>query len=333
MKEKEEIKKIDFVILWVDQKDINWQKEKLKYSASKCDDNINRYRDSGIIKYLFRSIEKYASWGNNIYFITYGHIPEWLNTDNEKIKIVKHEEFIPKEYLPTFNSNVIELNLHRIENLSENFVLFNDDLVILNFLKENDFFEKGLPKDVYVETTKKNPSKRHIIMRKNYIELVNKHYIKKEMFWKNIFKIFNFKYRSLNFETLRLLKKNEYVDFLNLHLTQSFLKSTFKQVWKLESTRLDLACKNRFRSDTDIGTAICRYIQLVSGKFLPMTIKFGKYYSISNDNSILIKDILYGKHKIICINDDKIDIDFDEKIIDIQNALNSKFNEKCSFEK
>ena len=48
---------------------------------------------------------------------------------------VKTEEFIPKEYLPTFNSNVIEMNLHRIENLSEKFILFNDDLFILRKIK------------------------------------------------------------------------------------------------------------------------------------------------------------------------------------------------------
>ena len=123
--------KIDFVLPWVDGNDPKWLKEKNKYITYKGDSNINRYRDFDNLKYLFRGIEKYASWVNKIFFVTWGHIPKWLNTNNEKIRIVKHDEFIPKEYLPTFNSNVIELNLHRIQDLSEHFVLFNDDVFIL----------------------------------------------------------------------------------------------------------------------------------------------------------------------------------------------------------
>jgi hypothetical protein len=54
---------------------------------------------------------------------------------------VKHEDYIPKEYLPTFNANTIELNFHRIKELSEHFVYFNDDTFITNYMNESDFFE------------------------------------------------------------------------------------------------------------------------------------------------------------------------------------------------
>ena len=70
--------------------------------------------------------------------------PSWLNVANEKIVVVKHEDFIPKEYLPTFNSHTIELNLHRIKGLSEYFIYFNDDTFILDKLQEKDFFKNGL---------------------------------------------------------------------------------------------------------------------------------------------------------------------------------------------
>ena len=113
--------KIDFVVLWVDGSDPKWLKEKNKYSDSKIDidDTIARYRDMKTFKYWFRAVEKYTPWVNKIHFITWGHVPDWLDTTNPKLNIVNHKDYIPKEYLPTFNSNVIELNLHRIEDLSE----------------------------------------------------------------------------------------------------------------------------------------------------------------------------------------------------------------------
>ena len=106
------LNKIDMVILWVDGNDRKWQIEKEKYGDKKNNSRDFRYRDWESLIFLFRGIEKYASWVNKIYFVTWGHIPHWLNTENDKIIIVKHEDFIPREYLPTFNSNVIELNIH-----------------------------------------------------------------------------------------------------------------------------------------------------------------------------------------------------------------------------
>ena len=138
--------KIDFVVTWVDGSDEKWLKEKNKYKADKNQDASNtRYRDYEIIKYFFRSVEKYAPWVNKIYFITWGHVPKWLNSKNPKLVIVKHKDFIPKKYLPTFNSCAIELNMHRIKDLSETFVYFNDDMVLNNYTKEKDFFENGYP--------------------------------------------------------------------------------------------------------------------------------------------------------------------------------------------
>ncbi|MFB8533120.1 hypothetical protein [Enterococcus casseliflavus] len=55
-------------------------------------------------------------------------MPSWLETNNKKINLVKHEEIMPSTSLPTFNSQAIELCLNRIEGLSTNFVYFNDDV-------------------------------------------------------------------------------------------------------------------------------------------------------------------------------------------------------------
>ena len=81
--------KIDFVIAWVDGNDEKWLLEKSKYSLVKENDQSKiRYRDWENLKYLFRGIEKYAPWVNNVFFITYGHLPSWLNVNNDKLKIL-----------------------------------------------------------------------------------------------------------------------------------------------------------------------------------------------------------------------------------------------------
>ena len=97
---------IDFVVLWVDGSDPAWLAEKEKYEPESVlpDGGKNRWRDWGLMPYWFRSVEQYAPWVNKVYFVTWGHLPAFLNPEAPKLKIVKHADFMPEEYLPSFNS-------------------------------------------------------------------------------------------------------------------------------------------------------------------------------------------------------------------------------------
>ena len=109
-----EDEKVENVILSVDGYDTEWQ------AADKGQDaSANRYREWENLKYWFRGVEKFAPWVNNVYFVTCGHYPEWLNLEHPKLRFVRHEDFIPKECLPTFSSRPIDMNLHRIEVIRE----------------------------------------------------------------------------------------------------------------------------------------------------------------------------------------------------------------------
>ena len=283
---------------------------------------------------MFRGIEKYASWVNNIYFVTWGHIPKFLNTNHPKIKIVKHEEFIPKEYLPTFNSNVIELNIHRIEGLSEKFILLNDDFFFLKETKQEDFFKKGKPTDVYVEymqlATLYNDV--HFMMKANILSIINKQFCKKECVRKNFWKFLNVKYGNFNFKTLYSMKfKNKFVGFWNFHAPYSYLKETFRKVWEKEEVALRLACKNKFRASSDLGHYLCRYWQMVSGNFETKKDE-SKYLIFKDDNTENIKELKSGKYKYVCINDAYMDIDFEKSRDEINAVLQEIFPKKSSFE-
>ena len=326
--------KIDIVILWVDGEDKEWQKEKEKYMNLGGDAGKNRFRDCDNLQYLFRGIDKFAPWVNKIFFITWGHLPKWLDVNNEKIRVIKHEDYIPKEYLPTFNSNVIELNLHRIEELSEKFILFNDDLFLLKPTTEEDFFKNGKPTDVYAEYTQlaSNYNDKHYFMKANILSIINKHFNKPEMVRKNITKMLNFKYGKLNFKTLHSLGfKKKFVGFWNFHNPQPYLKETFRKIWELEHDNLHNACYNKFRDCSDLGHYLCRYWQMVEGNFTPKKDE-SRYLCYLNDNTETIKALRSNKYKMVCINDVYVDIDFEKSKTEINNALHEILPDKSQFE-
>jgi hypothetical protein len=146
--------KIDIVYTWVNSSDKNWQKGRgIYWEKIKHGDNRNiRYPVSSDpsceLKLSIQSILKYASWVNKIFIITCRpQIPTLPKLFNKKIKIIHHDEIWNNtSELPTFNSHAIEANIHRIKNLSEKFIYFNDDCYISNYIYPGDFFYKNLPK-------------------------------------------------------------------------------------------------------------------------------------------------------------------------------------------
>ena len=328
--------KIDFVILWVDGNDEKWLEEKNKYQTDKklLSASASRHRDRDNLQYWFRGVEKFAPWVNNIYFITYGHLPSWLNTENPKLKIINHKDYLKEENLPTFNSNAIELNMHEIEGLSENFVAFNDDMFIINSVKESDFFIDGVPRDEFAENPLISFGKKSQTIHAclNNMDIINRNFNKREVY-KKFTKYFNFKYGLRTFRTLFLLPWYAFCGIHNPHMPISYCKKTFYKVWEKEYEMLNNTCKNKFRKYNDVSHWTMRYWQLCDGNFIPRSYKFGKYFDVSKNNSNLVEHIKKQKTKTICINDTNDDIDFEQSKKDIIEAFETILNEKSSFEK
>jgi hypothetical protein len=81
----------------------------------------------------------------NVYLVVshLSQVPQWANQEN--LKIVLHKDIIPAEFLPTFNCNPIEMHLHRIPGLDEEYLYFNDDMFPVGDCKPTDFFRNGKP--------------------------------------------------------------------------------------------------------------------------------------------------------------------------------------------
>lgn len=326
--------KIDFVIPWVDGNDPEWIQDRNLFCGNKEFDE-SRYRDWGTLPYWFRSVEAYAPWVNKIYFITYGHIPEWLNRSHPKLKIISHKDYIPEEYLPTFNSNTIELNLHRIEGLSEHFVYFNDDTFLNAPVLPEDFFQNGLPcncavLEPFVSVGTEDPYP-HILL--NDMSFLNRHFVKHAVIKKYFFKWYHPVYGKYILKNIYFAPGKYFSGLRNLHIPSSMTKSTYRKVWNMDPELLHNTCKHKFRREQDVNQNIMSYYDICSGSFAPRSAEFGKCYGIGQNNKQLFSDLKREKHKLICINDHPFVADSQSEKEALLKHLQNKLPDKSSYER
>lgn len=327
--------KIDFVVDWVDGNDPEWRKERQQYMPQKIDSGNSevRFRDWNLMRYWFRGIEKFAPWVNNVYFVTWGHYPEWLNLEHPKLKIIKHTDYIPREYLPTYNCNVIELNLHRIPELSEQFVLFNDDTFLTASTCESDFFIEGSPCDTVRLGQTFGTSVEDVFpyMIFNNIAIINKYFSKKEVQKKYWRKFLSLLYGKEIIRTILLWPFGHFGGFLDTHLPTSHLKSSFFEVWEQEPEYLHNCGKNKFRKKTEVTQWLVKNWRYCKGQFVPRSIRWGKSFSIGEDER-MIPAIKSQKYKAVCVNDCDPNLDFEKCQKELIEAFEAILPEKCSFE-
>ncbi|MDR2963484.1 MAG: Stealth CR1 domain-containing protein [Bacteroidales bacterium] len=327
---------IDFVVTWLDGNDPAWQTDYKKYYKEEkgIDMSIARMRDWNNLQYWFRSVEKFAPWVNKIHLVTWGHLPKWLKTDAPKLNIVKHSDFIPAEYLPTFSTFPNTLNTHRIQGISEHFVLFDDDMFLGRKTDRTRFFKQGKPVDMATLTPipPTLPFGHYIL---NSIHLMQKRYPFNSAIKNNISKWFNPQYGILTMlKNLCLLPYATNVGLKNPHVAIPFLKSTYKTLWQEEFETLDGTCKNRFRNYTDVLQWVMRYEQLLSGNFVPHTMKDTSTDWITDRDAGRIADyIVKQKYALFCINDSNDIQHFEQTKATINAAFEKLLPEKSSFEK
>ena len=327
---------VDAVITWVDGSDPAWLAQKAEYAGekrlTKASSGEARYRQWDNLQYIFRGIETYMPWVRHVYLITWGHLPSWLNTENENLRIVRHEDFIPEDYRPTFNSNVIELNLHRIQSLSDCFISFNDDMFVLQPTKREDFFVGDRPKDTAILTPFVVVPDGIAANEMNNLEIINK-YFSRDNVLQHFFKWVNFEYGPDVLRTLIFMQWKGINGVFEPHIPLSLKKSTLAEIWDREGEALDMTCRHRFRSKEDVMIWIVRQWQLMKGDFEPRRKSFGQYYVLPKDLEAVLRTIEKpGKRTCICINDSLKVKDMEAAKARINRALEQHLPVKSSFE-
>lgn len=149
---------IDIVVTYLNERDSKWQEDykfwknkEISEGKQKASNRqafgIERTREWDAFKYWFRGAEKNCQWLNKVFLIVQNerHIPEWLDVNNPKLRVVYHEEFIPKELLPTFNAVTIGMYVSNIADLSDNYIMCDDDYYFLNSIGRERFFRDSKP--------------------------------------------------------------------------------------------------------------------------------------------------------------------------------------------
>lgn len=328
---------IDFVITWVDMNDPQWQAQFARYSQQKQETKNGvskaRFRDYGFFRYWWRGVEEFAPWVRKIHLVTSGQKPEWLNTDNPKIHLVDHKDFIPAEFLPTYNSVVIERYMHKIPGLSDHFVYFNDDFYLTNKVEPERFFRNGLPCDIAVFDY--NPSWSQWYTRiKNNIRLINRHFDKREVMARDRDKWFH---PSYGFKARWNYLLKFYPKFITLrtpHNAQPYLKRTFEEVWSAAGRELTETSVNRFRALNDYTPELFRAWQICRGCFEPYnTYCDTKMFPLMIRSGQAVKAIRRQTYTLICLNDNVHIRHYDRVMGELDHAFQEILPRKSSFEK
>lgn len=142
------MRSIDAVITWVDGSDKEYKK-KIEKHLTTSTNYKKQYLQANEIEYCVKSILKFAPFVRGIFIVTDNQKPSFRGLEDlilsKKVKLVDHKEIFKgyEKYLPTFNIRSIDAVLHRIEDLSETFVYFNDDVFLINKICEEDWFVKN----------------------------------------------------------------------------------------------------------------------------------------------------------------------------------------------
>ena len=210
-----------------------------------------------------------------IYIITNKQIPPVEL--NPKVKIIDHTEIIPKKYLPTFNSDVIESFIYNIPELSEIFLYNNDDTMHTRYVDVSDILQED----------------KIIFRNYNHINEINKN---------------NNEYKKRIYLTSQLFKQScPSMKLINNHHTKILRKSTLKFVEEKYPKLLHELRVNHLRGDNYIQYL---FFCINIDNILNDNIILDKYddvivYHLGNkeyQEDMFVK-IYEKKPKFLCLND------------------------------
>ena len=146
---------IDAVIAWVDGDDPLHRAKRMAYMHGGAEARFEdvagevRYVQAGEIFFCVASILRFAPFIRRIFIVTDNQNPRLddfvaknFPDSTVEIRIVDHKVLFRgyEQHLPTFNSLSIASMLWRIPGLAQNYVYFNDDVMLVAPVQPEDFF-------------------------------------------------------------------------------------------------------------------------------------------------------------------------------------------------
>ena len=313
----ENMPEIDLIYTWVNDNDPAWQARHNAFTGmaeTKADgDCKGRFANNDELKYSLRAVEKYAPWIRHIYIVTDQQIPQWLNTENRKIRIVDHKDFIPSQSLPCFNSRVIEHCLWRISDLAEHFLYANDDMFLNRPVSPSVFYDSdGLP------------FARFRRSRFNRFSL----WFKEKILRKPL-SSYNMAIRN----SARLVKQKYGIYFgeKSHHNIDAYLKSDYRHVADVFNKEIEQTMTNHLRSSLDLQRNLYYYVALAEKRAHRQYVNRKTSFMLRIHKEKRYRDLEKLKPLFFCMNDSQYATDADRKRV--TEYLQKRFPEKSSFER
>lgn len=263
---------MDVVITYVNCNE-NFIQEYEKYVQKELE--VERYRSYDTLDLQIKLIRKYLSFVKNI-FVVVSNKEQVEGIDTSDAIIITHEDIMPSKYLPCFNSCTIEMFFHKIPNLSEEFIYFNDDVFPIDYLKPTDFFIYHKPLyNPKTYTLEKDNDKLYLFNLNNSTVLAAK-ILRKESDY-----------------------KDKYIKYA--HSTIPLLKSSYELTWQFERNQI-LSSLTRTRHRKNYNTTLFNNYNYLLDKFIHKDIR-STYLNLASGLDKIIDTILYKPTPIVCIND------------------------------
>lgn len=331
---------IDFVVTWVNETDAEWLARRQTAldrakprSVATASEGVRRYRDLGLLRYWFRSVESNAPWVRKIHFVTESRLPEWLRIDHPKIQIIDGDRINPSD-IATYNSHSVEACLPYIPDLSERFVYFNDDFFIANPVPPEFYFRGHHPYGFPLPTfLARGDVHSHAML--NACRIINTNFTRAEYLRAVLPRL-----RSI-LHQVDILRAPLYFGSLSIppvtdiHLPTPLTKTVMHQAFASDVRMLSETRRSQFRSTEDVAPIYLAMMwHVASGKFFAVSKRqTGSYLSL-RDHAVkdIISTIESMKVPQFCINDgDTEDVEEVKKMI--VSALDTRWPARSSFEK
>lgn len=293
---------MDIVITYVDGNDPVWKQDYEKTTNVPVMEK--RFRDWGTLKYLLRGIQTKMPFIRNVYLVVShpSQVPQWV--DKDQLKIVLHKDIIPEEFLPTFNCNPIEMHLHRIPGLDEEYLYFNDDMFPVGDCKPEDFFRDGKPVIGYYT---------HLFASGMYKKICR---------------------NSDRLARKALGMKKSWFFTRPQHICSPMLKSQCDELYAKVEDEIRKTSAERTRTEENLN----QYLFLDYMNYKGMVIRekiSNKHFSVAIASADSLRDFLHNPTRnLVCINDVRLSESRYESLREaILNAFESAFPDKSRFEK
>lgn len=312
--------KIDIVIPWLNGNDKHWLSMYNDYlhTVKSGDKSISRIRDWDNLRYFLRGVDKNCKWVNKVVLCVFDEhqIPEWLNVNHPKLKILYHRDYIPLECMPTFNGLCSESFLFKSDKIENNIIYCNDDYFFINETKETDYFVNNKCVKVYDEEPKAyNFYKTHPGV------------------WNNLM------CSTIDYKTK--ITGNS-VNYYTRHTACSFHKSDFTEFYeKYENDIINEYAKyeSKIRQDSNIIVPyVVDWIQGDRKDYIPDKTYYEKNAIVNITKKTNYKEIMTAclTKTCLCLNDGSngmSELEFNNTKTKIIKILDTMLPEKSSFEK